>query len=379
MRSRLALLSLFQQVILAFSIGVSITGVLRAEAGKYLGPIDVVASPDQKVLYIVEYDAQRIAVLDAASNQVVRSIACPAAPTGLAVKADGSELYITCGGPQGVVCVADAASGQISKSIPVGHTPSGPALLPDGVRLFVCNRFNDDVSLVDLAEGKQVARVPVLREPVEAAAVADGSVVLVANLLPIDASDADTVAAEVSVIQVSDLTTTSIRLPNGSSSVRDVCVSPDGKYAYVAHILSRYRMPTTQLERGWMNTNALSVIDVPGKTLINTVLLDEIDLGAANPYAVKTSADGGLVFVSHAGSHELSVIDAQKLIEKLAGVPKTMEEARAAGRTNASGTYASTTVVNVPNDLTFLVDLRERIRLRKRWMPGLSADEEPLD
>ena len=108
------------------------------------------------------------------------------------------------------------------------------------------------------------------------------------------------------------------------------------------------------------------------------MLLDEIDLGAANPYAVKTSADGALIFVSHAGSHELSVIDAKKLIEKLAAVPKTMEEARAQGRTNASGGYASTTVVDVPNDLTFLVDIRERVRLRKRWMPGLVNDQGPV-
>ena len=50
----------------------------------------------------------------------------------------------------------------------------------------------------------------------------------------------------------------------------------------MAHILSRYQMPTTQLERGWMNTNAMSVIDVAAKKLLNTVLLDDIDLGAAD-------------------------------------------------------------------------------------------------
>jgi hypothetical protein len=39
-------------------------------------------------------------------------------------------------------------------------------------------------------------------------------------------------------------------------------VSPDGRFAYVTHTLGRYQLPTTQLERGWMNTNALSIIDV---------------------------------------------------------------------------------------------------------------------
>ena len=52
-------------------------------------------------------------------------------------------------------------------------------------------------------------------------------------------------------------------------------ISPDGKYVYATHILARYQMPTTQLERGWMNTNALSIIDVEARKLLNTVLLDD--------------------------------------------------------------------------------------------------------
>ena len=369
-------MSVLQRAMVTFGVCTLLAGTLRGEPGKYLGPIDVIASPDQKVLYVLESDAQRIDVLDVATNQVVRSIACPGAPTGLAVPADGSKLYVTCGVSNGVVCVVEASTGNVLSTIAVGHSPCAPTLLPDGKLLFVCNRFNNDVSIVDVAAGQQVARVPVLREPVASDATPDGSLVLVANLLPVDPSDADTVAAEVSLIQTADLATSSIRLPNGSSSVRDVCTSPDGKYAYVVHLLSRYRMPTTQLERGWMNTNALSVIDVPTKTLVNTVLLDEIDLGAANPHSVTTSADGAVIYVSHAGTHELSIINTQGLLQKLMSVPKTMEEAKAQGRVNTAGTYASTTVVDVPNDLTFLVDLRQRLNLRKRGLPGVVAKKK---
>ena len=378
MSSRVLSASVLQRAVFLVGAFTLAVGTLRGEPGKYLGPIDVLVSPDHKFLYVVEFDGKRIDVVDAATNQVVRNIPCPTEPTGAAVSSDGSKLFVTCGGPNGVVCVVDASSDKILDTIAVGHSPCAPTLSPDGKHLFVCNRFNNDVSVVDIEAGKSVARVPVLREPVAADAAPDGSVVCVANLLPIDPADAETVAAEVTLIRTVDLATTNVRLPNGSSSVRDVCVSPDSKYAYVVHILSRYRMPTTQLERGWMNTNALSVIDVPNKQLINTVLLDEIDLGAANPFAVKTSADGALVYVSHSGSHELSVINAKGLLEKLASMPKTIEEAKAQGRTNPAGTYASTTVVDVPNDLTFLVDLRDRIKLRKRGLPGLAATKGRL-
>ena len=370
--------AMVQQAVCVLGVCALLTGVVRAETGAYLGPIDVVASPDQKLLYVINLDGQRIDVLDASTNQVARSIACPAAPTGLAVTADGTKLLVTNGVAQGSVSTIDASTGSVLSTIPVGHSPCSPVLVPNSKFLVVCNKFLNNVSIVDLEVGKEVTRVPVLRQPVAADATPDGATVFVANLLPVDAADAESVAAEISVIQMADLSVASIRLPNGSSSVRDVCVSPDGKVAYVAHILSRFRMPTTQLERGWMNTNALSIIDVASKTLLNTVLLDEIDLGASNPHAVATSADGATVYVSHAGTHELSVINAPGLLQKLQAVPKTLEEAKAQGRTNPAGTYASTTVVDVPNDLTFLVDLRQRLSLRKRGLPGLAAEKNPV-
>ena len=347
-------------------------------AGQYLGPTDVVASPDHTTLYVMQYDAGRIDAVDVQAGKVVRSIACPAAPTGLAVSADGTKLFITCEGPAGVVCVADAAAGQIVGQIAVGHTPVAPVLSPDGSRLYVSNRFNNNVSVIDLATNKEIQRVPAIREPIAAAISKDGATLFVCNLLPVDPADSYDVAAEITVIDTASLATSNIRLLNGSSSVLGICVSPDGKYAYVAHILSRYQMPTTQLERGWMNTNALSILDVETKSLINTVLLDDIDLGASNPYAVTTTADGKTILVSHSGTHEVSAIDAEGLHQKLAGIPKTMEEAKATGRYDGRGTYSSVTVNDVPNDLAFLVDLRRRIPLRRGGHWGMINDEGPL-
>jgi YVTN family beta-propeller protein len=346
-----------------------------AGASDYLGPIDVVASPDHQRLYVVEADAQRIDVVDIAERDVLQSIPCPARPSGLAVSRDGKTLYVTCGGPDGHLCVIDVAAAHVAATISVGHTPTSPVLLADGKWLVVCNRFDNDVSVVDTKLRKQTARIKMVREPVAAAATPDGKLVFVANLLPNDPADGDEVAAEVTVVDTAKLTTSAIRLPNGSSSVHGVTVAPDGKYAYVVHVLSRYQLPTTQLERGWMNTNALSVIDVARRELVNTVLLDDIDRGAANPWAVAVTADGKSIVVSHAGTHELSVIDAGKLLVKLLAMPKTIAAAKAAGRYDTRGAYSSTVAADVPNDLAFLVDLRRRIALRGGGLPGASRSD----
>ena len=65
-------------------------------------------------------------------------------------------------------------------------------------------------------------------------------------------------------------------------------------------------MPTTQVERGWMNTNAMTIIDVTTMKVLNTVLLDDTELGAANPWGVACTADGKYICVAHSGTHELS-------------------------------------------------------------------------
>ncbi len=370
--------SVVRQGTLLLALTALIVAPVSAEPGKYLGPKDVALSPDQQLLYVAASDATQVDVVELAAGKVARSIMLPASPTGIAVSPDGKTLYVTCGGPRGIVCVVNSETGEVKQKITAGHSPCGPSITPDGRTLYVCNRFNDDVSVIDVESGQTTKRVKALREPVASSVTPDGKTIFVSNLLPVDPSDANDVAAEVSVIQTADLTTTSIRLPNGSSSVREVCVSPDGKYAYVAHILSRYQMPTTQLERGWVNTNALSIIDVPEGKLLNTVLLDDIDLGAANPWGVTTSADGKTIVVSHGGMHEISVIDAEQLIEKLKSIPKTMEEARAQGRVDTQGTYSSVTVDDVPNDLTFLVGLRRRIPLRKTGPWGFGDEDGPL-
>lgn len=339
--------------------------------GRYLGPIDVVASKDGKSLYVVEADANRVDVVDVTIEKVVQSIACPARPTGVAAGAGDSRLYVTCSGPKGVVCVADPASGQISATIPVGHTACGPSLSPDGKRLYVCNRFDNNVSVIDVESEKEIKRVKALREPNASAITPDGNLVFVSNLLPVGPANAYHVAAEITVIDTATFTTSNIRLQNGSSSVHEICFSPDGKHAYVVHLLSRFQIPTTQLERGWMNTNAMSIIDVASKTLINTVLLDEVEMGAANPWGVAATADGKQIVVTHAGTHEVSVIDADALHKKLDSIPKTMAEAKSRGL----DIYSATTASDVPNDLEFLARIRRRIKLRPNRDSDTATDE----
>ena len=96
--------------------------------------------------------------------------------------------------------------------------------------------------------------------------------------------------------------------------------------------------PLTRFTMAWSSTT--SIIDVVGRKLHATVLLDDVDNGAANPWAVAVSPDSKTVYVTHSGTHELSVIDVPGMmaaIEAHDGDPS--------------------------NQLSFLYDVRRRIRL----------------
>lgn len=333
-----------------------------APADPWCSPAALAASRDGRTLYVACATAKRVDVFDTGARKVVRRIPAPAPPAGLALSPDGRRLYVSCAAPASRVLLIDTKTGKAAGSIPAGHTAGAAVLSPDGALLYVCNRFDNDVSILDTAARKPLARVKAVREPLDAALTPDGKLLLVANAMPAGRADTGFIAAEISLIDTERRAPAgSIRLPNGSTGVRAIRISPDGRLACTTHLLSRYYLPTTQVERGWMQTNAFSLIDVPGKKLLATVLLDEIDRGAANPWAVAWSAGGTRLAITHAGTRELSLIDVPALLNKLA-------------KQSAAG------------DLAFLVGLRKRIPLaakgpralalagNRTWVAGYFSD-----
>lgn len=320
----------------------------------YRSPLAVAAG--EKFAYVAEFGASDISVVDVEMKSVDHVIPLSGQPTGLALGPGGKQLFVTVAGATGKVLVINLEKRETEAVLNAGHTPAAPVISPDGKTLFVCNRFNNDVSVFDLNRGVEALRIPVTREPVAAAISPDGKWLAVANLLPSGSATADYVGAVVNLIRADTRTPDAvIPLPNGSTSVEGICVSPDGRFAYAAHVLARYLLPTTQLDRGWINTNAVSVIDLESRSLVNTVLLDNVDQGAPTSWGIACTPEGSWLIVSHSGSHELSVIDRSSLHAKLAESQNAGKEA------------------SVPNDLAYLVGLRTRYALRGNGPRGIAT------
>lgn len=290
---------------------------------KYLSPVSMSLSPDKNIIYISEQTAKQVDAFSVSTNSVTKSYLMPNEPTGIAVSSNGSHLYVTCASerlPNGMVCVVNTSSGKIEQRISVGHMARSPVLSPDESFLYVCNWLENTISFINLSAAKETQRVPAIREPYAMAVSKDGKSLLVANLIPDGIATDTTMASKLCFISTSTgQIEKQIKLYKGSHSTMDITLSPDGKYAFIPHLIGNFSIVATTLPQGWVHSNNLAIVDMEKQTLFNDVELDDNLQGAGNPWAAACTDDGKWLCVAHAGYDVLTLIDMPALFTKLSG------------------------------------------------------------
>ncbi|MDR2954963.1 MAG: YVTN family beta-propeller repeat-containing protein [Prevotella sp.] len=288
-------------------------------------------------LFMVQKGTMQIDKYLPDGKTLIKSYSLSEAPTGITV--NENKAYITTFGSWGHLQILDLERGNIETTIPTGSGTTFPLLSPDKQYIYVANQFSNTVSEINLATNKIERTVGVLREPKEMIFSRDGKYLFVTNYLPAQRADLDYVASCVSVIDIKSFKKIKdIQLANGSNALRGICITPDGKYIYVTHNLGRYTVPTSQLQQGWMNTSAFSIIEVDKQEFLGAVLVDEPERGAAGVWGI--SCDNDQIYIAHSGTHDISIIDHKKMLEKFLAYPDKEK---------------------LDYDLTFLYGIRTRI------------------
>ena len=339
-----------------------------SEASKMMSPNQSVFSEKQNMLYLADETANRVSLVSSNKLSPVKQIKLKAKPGGLALSPGESKLYVTLSVPSGELLEIDVSTQQIIRRLKVGHMPMSPVVTPDSRILYLCNRFNNTVSKINLSSFLVEETVKADREPVSLSYTPALDLLFVANHLPNGSANARYHSSKVSVFKGTTMEKMKeIDLPNGSNGLNKITISPDQKHAYVTHVLGRYNVPTNQVERGWINTNALSIINIVQQKYVCTVMLDDLDMGAANPFDVKCSKDGSLLFVSHTGTNELSVIDRKALHHRIEHIAD-----------GSQPTLFATSLDEIQNDLSFLQDIRKRIPLQASGAKGISVGSDKV-
>lgn len=319
-------------------IGIASCMLTSAKADLPFFPSDVAISSKGEI-WMTEKGNKALGIFSADGKSRRASIPLNATPTGLILK--GSKAYVTTFDSKGQLLELDTESMSVTATIPTGSGTCHPTFGPDGKYLYVCNQFSNTIDEIDPVSKNIRRSVKVLREPKSFVFSKDGQYLYVTNFLPAQRADLDVVAACVSVIKLATFEKVKdIQLANGSNALRGICITPDGKYVYVSHNLGRFTVPTSQLQQGWMNTSAFSIIDTDKQEYAGVVIVDDPDRGAAGIWSI--ACDPEHIYITHSGTHEVSVIDHIAMRQKFEAYPDKSK---------------------LDYDLNFLYGLRTRISL----------------
>ncbi len=341
----------------AVVLGLLCAGALWARAeNPDLSPAALVAGKDGKVLYVACETAGLVLAFDTESEKVTARYPVGQV-SGLALSPGQERLFATAGGFNGTLHEIDLKSGKTVRTLPAGHTPESPVFSADGATLYYCNRFSradqQDIHALDVATGKVKCSAKAVREPSTLRLSKDGKTLWVGNALPLMPANSQHVYAVLCLYDSATLEkVATLDLPGGTFSVSDAAMSADGATYFVSHSVGRFTVPTTHLDRGWINTSAVSVFDVAARKYLNTVLLDDTVRGAANPWGLGIVGKDEWLCVNASGTHELVVVNLKEMMKRLAGAANPKE---------------------VVNDLSFLYGIKTRIPLEGQGARALAV------
>ncbi len=222
------------------------------------------ATPQGRV-YVADQLANRVSVIDVATNQAYTSIPTGSQPHHVAVNPANTEVWVTLYGetymqvfalsdnhliakidlandrsddlvftPDGKllftslgngsqVAVIDTSTYKLVKKIEVGNTPHGIRVRPDGKEIYVTNTLSNDVSVIDVSKLAVIATIAnVGATPFEVSFSNDGSAAYVSNFS----------GSSIAVIDTATHTRTAIWRTGQQPAM--IWVSADDKILYVA-------------------------------------------------------------------------------------------------------------------------------------------------
>jgi YVTN family beta-propeller protein len=237
------------------------------------GPWGAALSPDGQRLYVANYGASTVDVIDSAGGNVIATVDGMDNPVHLAVTPDGGRVFVACQAAN-AVRVIDTATAVVTTEIAVGVGPRNMVISPDGLTAYVSEEGSNAISVIDTAASVVTDRVTGFFFPRVPAITSDGRRLFVPNYG----------GNTVDVLDTAALTT--IASVPGFSLPFAVALSSDGRTAYVSG-------------NGDGSVRALDT---------TTYAVIESYRGLNTPYWVAVTPDSASVYVANHGNSTVSIL-----------------------------------------------------------------------
>ena len=282
-----------------------VAGFLNKE---YLSPFKIVVTPDGKELLITAHESNQFIIYDIENKRVKTKIPVGIWPHSITVDREGKIAYVSNHWSQNV-SVIDLSTEKVINTIEVGSGPSALVLDHNNEFLYVNNSFAGNLSVIDVAGGEEIKRIPTGNFPIGIDISPDGKQVYVTHRRSIPVPFRTPPIAEVAILDTKYKRITERKEIHSAHIMENIDLTPSGDLAVFTLIRPKNLVPSTQIERGWMITAGIGIMETGDNGKVAQLLLDEPNRYFADPYDIKISPDGKKAFISHAGVDYISVIN----------------------------------------------------------------------
>lgn len=246
-------------------------------------PHGVAVSPDGALIYVTDFSARSVSVIDAAQLRVVDTIAVGRGAVNVILSTDGSRAYVT-NELDDTLSVIDTTTRQVIRTVALLDRPHGMALGVEpttGIvdqRLYVANLGSDQVSVLDTTTLTVLAHVAVGNTPDSPVATLDGKQIWVTNY---GEGEASTLSL-VDTLAFTEIYTVPVGIyPHG------IQLAPNNAYLYVSV----------------QGEDRVVVVDTAARQIVNSY-------GAGNaPHGLRLSPDGNYLWTGDLASRTSTIVD----------------------------------------------------------------------
>lgn len=255
--------------------------VIRLDVGAR--PHSVAMTPDDTTLYVSEFGAGAVAVVDVATGSITRSLEGFDHPYGVALSGNGRGLHVVSPSSEQLDFVdLDDANPSGGGGAHIGRAPYGVAATPRGDVLYLSLALEDSILITDRFGKGENTTIGGVEFPVGVALSPSLDRLYVANYFS-------------STVTVVDLPNrTRLRTIPVDPDPYGVAASADGRHVFVSHFLG----------------GLVTMIDTGTGTVAATLSAGE------GPRGVAVSHDGAQLFLTNFFADSVSVVDVAQFHER---------------------------------------------------------------
>ena len=207
-----------------------------------------------------------------------------------------------------------------------GNGPAGLSITGDSRFLYAVNSFSSDISVIDLQSGEEINRLSAGNNPTGIQMSPNGGTMYVTSRRAIIAPYGAPVYSELTCVNTESQRVADHKNISSAYMMENAAFTPSGDLAMVTLIRPKNNIPTLQVDRGWMMTEGIGVIEQApdGRTI--QLLLDEPNAYYADPFDIVITPDGKKGFISNSGVDCISVISIDSVRSIMKSVTPAMLE-----------------------------------------------------